>query len=79
MATKKSTPVKKQEEQVFYIVTPDTAPLSNMDEVPVFTTVEQAFFDAQENYEAHPSENKFFLYEVKKRGIVNLKIDVQIS
>lgn len=77
MATKKT--VKTPIDKVFYAVIPDTFGLENGEDISIFDTIEQAFFDAEGNYDVHPTKDKFSVYEIKKIGAVNVKVDVKIS
>jgi len=79
MATKKSTTVKKGEE-LFYAVVPEQYPLENGDEITIFNTIEHGFFDTQDSYhDVDPATDKFFVYEIRKKGVVNVKVDINIS
>jgi len=77
MATKKT--VKAPEDQVFYAVIPDKYPIENNEDIKMFTTIEQAFFDAQDAYDIDLSKDKYIVYELKKKGIVNMKVDIELS
>lgn len=77
MATrKKATPAKTQD--VFYTVTPEEYPLKKHEDITLFETIEHAFFDAQECYDGDPTEANFIVYEIKRKGVVKLNIDVKI-
>jgi len=75
MTTKKTTKTEKS----LYIVIPERNELRNGFETSVFNTVDQAYYDAQENYVTDPSEDKYIVYEVIKKGYVKINIDIQIS
>lgn len=77
MATKKATPQKKEE--IFYAVIPEQYPLETNDEITVYKSIEQGFFDAQRQYDVDAGEDKFVIYEIKRKGIVNIKVDIQLS
>lgn len=77
MATKKAVPQKKEE--IFYAVIPEKYSPECGNEILVFESIEQAFFDAEHHYEADPSKDKFVVYEIKRKGIVNIKLDIQLS
>lgn len=81
MATRKTkttaSPVKK-EEKSFYAVIPEKYPLENDEDIRIFNSIERAFLIAQDDYDVDPTENKFFVYEIKKKGVVKLDINVQV-
>lgn len=78
MATKRPTPTKKTE-QVFYAVIPDKYSPECGDEITVFKSIERAFFDAEHQYDTDPATDKFNVYEIRKKGTVNIKVDITLS
>lgn len=77
MATRKTTTPKKVQD-VFYAVIPEKYPIKNNEEIYAFNTIEHAFLDAQEHYDDDPIKANFIVYEIKRRGVVKLNIDVKI-
>jgi hypothetical protein len=78
MATKKTTkPVIK--DKTFYAVVPEKHPLKSDIELIIFDSIESAFFDAKDSYDADPSKEKFVVYEIKRKGVVNINVDIKLS
>lgn len=77
MATKKAVPQKKEE--IFYAVVPNAYSLEDDAEITIFDTIEQAFFNVEQFYDVDPSKDKLNVYEIRKKGTINVKVNVELS
>lgn len=77
MATKKT--VKPPADKVFYAVVPNAYSLEDDAEITIFDTIEQAFFNVEQFYDVDPSKDKLNVYEIRKKGTINVKVNVELS